>query len=85
MSDWFECCHHCKKSIKGIGCHGKCPDYKKATIKNELQKRKERREKEKEEAFFSYCGFSTSQKRIFKKSKIKELEFLKLKKIKKAL
>lgn len=39
MSDWFECCHDCTKPIKGIGCHGKCPDYKKAKIKRELEKR----------------------------------------------
>lgn len=68
MSDWFECCHHCKKSIKGIGCHGKCPDYKKATIKNELQKRKERREKEKEEAFHT-AAFQRRKREFLKSQK----------------
>ncbi|MBR5310649.1 MAG: hypothetical protein IKU42_05960 [Oscillospiraceae bacterium] len=37
--DWFECCHHCTKPEKGIGCHGRCRDYKIAKIKNELERR----------------------------------------------
>lgn len=39
MTDWFECCHGCQKPERGVGCHGKCSDYKKAKIKRELERR----------------------------------------------
>lgn len=68
MADFFECCHHCKKTEKGIGCHGTCRDYKIAKIKNELRKRKERRAKEKEEAFHT-AAFQRRKREFLKSQK----------------
>ena len=39
MADWFKCCYHCEKAERGLGCHANCPDYKKAKIKRELERR----------------------------------------------
>ena len=51
--DWFKCCYHCQKPERGIGCHSRCLDYKKATIKKNLESRWLRKKRNEEEAMFS--------------------------------
>ena len=57
--NYFECCHHCVPPKRYPGCSGKCPEYKEARTKLEVDKDRYY----KRTAVDSYCGHKVFESR----------------------
>ena len=68
--DWFKCCEECRAPKRHAGCHENCPDYKKAKIKHELEKRWLKK-KEKAEGVSYSPRLRKMERRNFLKNKSK--------------